>query len=185
MQRYALNGITLTSDIVLRTLAPLAGPWDSGRAIHFRVVDRQDPQRSWQQLYTIPHRTAELQPFMTVQRAADGYLLRFHGYADFVVTAAGSEVCCLPEADCSIETIEQLLVDQILPRTMQLRGSPCFHASAAYIEGLGVVALMGESGAGKSTLCAALCEQGALVSDDCMAEPIVEDQIRVFARYPS
>ncbi len=187
MQHYKLNGITLSTEVVLRTLSPVATGAEPDQAICFRIQDSEDPPRSWRQLYTIPLKmwTGEERPFLTVKRAVDGYHLRFHGYADFVVDAAGSDVCCTPLADCPIETIEQLLVDQILPRTMQLRGSPCFHASAAYIEQLGVVAVMGGSGAGKSTLCAALCKHGSLVADDCMAVRVEDKLISVFAGYPS
>jgi hypothetical protein len=112
-------------------------------------------------------------------------LVRVDEHADFVIAASGQSVACYPAPDCSPATLEQLVVDYIVPRAMHLRGSPCLHASAAAMGGR-AVALVGDAGSGKSTLCAALCQRGLdLVCDDSLWVHVAADAMRVAAGYPS
>ncbi len=172
---YRLNGVALGSEVALATLRACDGPADLLLAFPAAI-----DARARARLYVIAAESGE--PFLTVERGDDGYFVRGHGVGDFLVTRG--RIDCAPLAACPPAALEQLVVDQIVPRAMQLVGRPCFHASAARIDGVGVVALAGESGAGKSTLSAALAEHGAIVSDDSLALEL-GDRVMALPGYPS
>ena len=66
-------------------------------------------------------------------------------------------------------TLRHLLLDQVLPLTLPLRGRLALHASAVHVPGLGAIAFAGPAGCGKSTLAAALASRGCeVVADDCL-----------------
>ena len=83
-------------------------------------------------------------------------------------------------------SIEQLLVDQVLPRALHLAGRPCLHGSAVRLADGRAVAVVGPSGSGKSTLAARLCDRGAtLLCDDALALEVTPDGIVVHPAYAS
>lgn len=100
----------------------------------------------------------------------DGYLLSFPNLADFVVDRSGSEiVCCNASGDATIQTIRHLLIDQVLPLIVNLRGREALHATAVATQ-QGICAFTGLAGSGKSTLAASFVLSGyPLVCDDCLA----------------
>ncbi len=99
-----------------------------------------------------------------------GYVLSFAAIADFVIDNSGSQVvCCNSSGDVSLETIRHLLVDQVLPLVVNLRGGEALHATAVATRS-GVCAFTGPAGSGKSTLAASFVLSGyPLVCDDCLA----------------
>lgn len=103
-------------------------------------------------------------------KAAGGYVLSFADIADFVVDGAGSHtVCCNAGGDVSLETVRHLLIDQVLPLIVNLRGRDALHATAVATH-RGVCAFTGPAGSGKSTLAASFVLSGyPLVCDDCLA----------------
>ncbi|MGH9105047.1 MAG: hypothetical protein ACRDZX_04275 [Acidimicrobiales bacterium] len=106
------------------------------------------------------------QALYTLVRGADGYVLRMHGAADFLVDAEISEVGCRPWRDARPGIAEVLLQATVLSFVLALRGRVVLHASAVSAGGH-VWALAGPSGSGKSTVAALLCAGGAaLVADD-------------------
>jgi hypothetical protein len=113
-------------------------------------------------------------------RLDDGYLLRCHGLADFHVAADGAIVRCDARKNCPAATLRHLLLDQVMPLVLALRGAIVLHGSGVHIDGIGVVAFVGAAGAGKSTLAAALGVSGhQIVADDSLvvrrlgARPVV------------
>jgi hypothetical protein len=106
-------------------------------------------------------------------RAADGYLLRFPGLADFEVSADGIEVTAYPFPGIDEPTTEHLYINQIVPLAMSRQGLPAFHASVVTVPS-GAVAFLGQSGRGKSTLAAsfALGEAEFLTDDALFVEEI-------------
>jgi len=137
-------------------------------------------------LYSLSFAQRTDRPFLTVWRRAPCYLIRVHSSADFSITPNGTEITCRPLPTCPPASLEQLLLDQILPRVMHLRAEPCLHASAAQLPGGGVAALVGPAGSAKSTTCAALCRAGsALVCDDALRAVPSEGDTKVLPSYGS
>lgn len=96
-----------------------------------------------------------------------GYLLRFHGQCDFRIDQDAARVAASPVPGLPAETLEHLLVDQVLPRMLAHRGELVAHASVVDVGGRGVL-FLGRSGWGKSTLAGLLHQRGhRLLSDDC------------------
>lgn len=102
----------------------------------------------------------------TLVSNADGYCLRVHRVADFVMDAEVSELYCEPLRSAPPGLAEILLQATVLAFVLALRGRPVLHASAVSVAGR-VLAIAGPAGSGKSTLAALLCAGGAaLVADD-------------------
>ncbi len=103
-------------------------------------------------------------------KTTGGYVLSFANIADFIINSSGSRVvCCNASGDVSLETIRHLLIDQVLPLVVNLRGCDALHATAVATH-RGVCAFMGPAGSGKSTLAASFVLSGyPLVCDDCLA----------------
>ena len=97
-------------------------------------------------------------------------MLSFPNLADFVVDRSGSQiVCCNASGDATIQTIRHLLIDQVLPLIVNLRGREALHATAVATQ-KGICAFTGLAGSGKSTLAASFVLSGyPLVCDDCLA----------------
>jgi len=98
------------------------------------------------------------------------YVLSFAGIADFVIGGSGGEIVCgNASAGASLETIRHILIDQVLPLVINLRGREALHATAVATRA-GVCAFTGPAGSGKSTLAASFVQSGyPLVCDDCLA----------------
>jgi hypothetical protein len=134
-------------------------------------------------IFSLKHRDAPEQRFLTATRGVDGYALALAGVGLFLV-APGLLRYALEEGSSRL-SLEQALVDQILPRALHLMGKPCLHASAAWVDGLGAIAFTGDSGAGKSTLCGALATRGRIVSDDSLSLEVTEAGLLALPGYPS
>jgi hypothetical protein len=108
------------------------------------------------------------EPWLSAARNDEGYLLRFHDHADFVMDADGREIVCRYWRDGTPETLRHLLIDQVMPLVLNLRGAEALHASAVLVDGK-VIAFTGPTGSGKSTLAVALASAGhTVIADDCV-----------------
>lgn len=96
-------------------------------------------------------------------------MLSFPDVADFLVDKSGREVVCRNASrDSSLATIRHLLIDQVLPLIVNLRGGEALHATAVATPA-GVCAFTGRAGSGKSTLAASFVLSGyPLICDDCL-----------------
>jgi hypothetical protein len=152
--------------------------------IMFLVRDPEPPGPEPERWLHLSHASHE-KPLVSLARTAEGFLLRFPSYADFLVDHACSRVECRPEPSCSVESVRHLLLDQVLPRVLAQRGRLVLHAGAVEVGG-GAAVLTGASGAGKSTMVASLHDSGytALTDDGLVIE---EDPTRcsVLALYSS
>lgn len=159
-ERYRFGGEVVASDVPLPSLPIAVGPPD----VRIQLAD-PDPFRAsarWDHHWRRPDGEVSL----SCARDEGGYRLGVPRRATFSIDRAGTVVRCRPEGDLPPETLEHLLVDQVLPRVTTLRGRLTLHAGAV-ADSAGAVAFLGESGAGKSTLCAACVRRGAtLVGDD-------------------
>jgi hypothetical protein len=186
--RYQLHGIVLDSARVLPTLprALVQGPAD----VSFSLA-AEPPEKGRRLLYVVPALaplgTAPT-PFLSISLGERYYCVDTHGHGDFFLHRSGESIVYVDprRAPVDQDVVEQLLVDQVLPRAMQLLGRPCLHASAIVLDALdGALALLGPSASGKSTLAAALSQAGALLSDDCVASECRPDGVWAYPGYPS
>jgi len=111
------------------------------------------------------------------------FLLRFPKLADFLVS--GNTIICYPCSDCSEDSLQHLLLDQIVPRVWAHRGHLVLHASAVQIADGHTVAFLGDSGWGKSTLVAGLQARGGrLLSDDSISLRVCAQGVQLIPCYP-
>ena len=166
MYRYDWAGLTLTSDVDLRELRP-PDPEGADREA-WRIKVSGDPlsgraPRRWFHRWRLP----DGQRWLSLARDPDGYLLRFHGLADFHVSVDARRILGHRLPDTPTHTFTHLLLDQVLPLVIGGPDRLALHASVVSVDGM-AAAFVGATGQGKSTLAAALARRGHLVlSDDC------------------
>ena len=183
--RYRVYGLTLVSDAPVPELVPLAAS-ESEADSEVRVCFWSGRKKSftpsrWFMSWSLP--TGEL--WLQCAKDDRGYLLRFPEIADFLVDAEGREIICAPEPETPMETLRHLLLDQVLPLVLNLKGREALHATAI-LTPPGVCAFVGPTGAGKSTLAASFLRAGyAILSDDCLVVEIVSGEIFATPAYPS
>lgn len=116
--------------------------------------------------------------------APNGYCIRFPALADFHVSTDGRAIRCTLEPGVPDDTLEHLLLDQVLPRTLSHGGRTVLHAAAVAVDGR-ALAFLGDTGWGKSTLITHLHGGGLpLVSDDCLVITNAGDPIMGLGSYP-
>lgn len=121
---------------------------------------------------------------LACSRDGDAYRLGVPGLAMIRIEEAGRRVTFGPLAELSTETIEHLLVDQVLPRVLTHCSRLVLHAGCVAAAG-GALAFLGESGVGKSTLCAALARTGSpLLSDDAIVALETASGFDAVSTYP-
>ncbi len=122
--------------------------------------------------------------WLSVAKVGEGYLLRFHGLADFLVSRSGGEVCYVAGSEAPLETLQHLLVDQVIPLVLTLRAREALHASGV-LTPQGAIAFVGPTGSGKSTLAGSFLAAGdSLLSDDCLALGDQGGRIHAIPAYP-
>ena len=126
----------------------------------------------------------EDKPWLSFAKINNGYLLRFHQLADFFINGEGDQITYTPENGVPEETTHHLLLDQVIPLVINLKGGQALHVSAVLMP-QGVVGFAGPTGSGKSTLSGSLFNLGyPLVCDDCLAILTKHDQIFAIPAYP-
>ena len=126
-------------------------------------------------------------PWLSFAHLSDGrgFLLRFPGLADFEVSRDGDRVACAAAPDLPRVTLRHLLLDQVLPLVLHLRGRLALHASAVHVPRFGAIAFAGPAGSGKSTLAAGLALRGCpIVADDCLVFARGRHAVEVVPGYP-
>jgi hypothetical protein len=165
---YLVYGLVLSSNLTLPELEGVRSDDDDAADVRFRRAPLSclypDPPE-WFMHWRMPSG----EPWLSAARNDEGYLLRFHDHADFVMDERGREIVCRYWRDGATATLRHLLIDQVLPLALNLRGAEAIHASAALVDG-GAVAFTGPTGSGKSTLAAELARAGhTVIADDCLA----------------
>jgi len=182
--RYRVYGLTLSSDAPIHELVPLAEA-ESEAESDVRVCfcsGRKKPfmPSPWFMSWTQP--TGEL--WLQCAKDGCGYLLRFPEIVDFFVDAEGREISCAPDPETPMETLRHLLLDQVLPLVLNLKGREALHATAI-LTPHGVCAFVGPTGAGKSTLAASFLRAGyPVLSDDCLVLEEDDGHILAIPAYP-
>ncbi len=161
---YSVSGVIVSSPVALSTLTP--APSEATPDVEFALLAQPFPHdvRDW---FLVRTEQGAEQVFMSTARVAGGYLIQLAQRYRFWVSRDGKKIVAYDEGH-PVDTIEQLLLDQVLPQALHLRGQCTLHASAVALDG-SVTAFVGRSGEGKSTLACALVPPGTLLSDDCLA----------------
>lgn len=124
-------------------------------------------------------------PWTQGHRTASGYLLRFPGLADYLVSADGRAVTGHPVPGITHQTVVHLFENQVRPLALSRLGTLVFHASAVEVDG-GAVVFAGESGRGKSTLAASFATNGhRLLADDGLVVEEGSEGYHVLPSQPS
>jgi len=164
MAVHRVSGLSLAADIPLPELPRARG---AAADCRFRLLPPRRPAGgppAWLHRWRRDNRSA----WISLGRTRRGYLLRFAGVADFLLSRDGSVIFGCPRPGVPALTIRHLLLDQVLPMVLAHRGHLALHASAVAAVG-GALAFAGKTGWGKSTLCASLARAGGPpLADDCL-----------------
>ena len=182
--RYQIYGLTIISDAPLHELVPVAEAETDAKPdvwICFSSCRNKLPTPSnWFMSWSLP--TGEL--WLSCAKDQRGYLLRFPELADFLVDSCGREIICFAGRETPPNTTRHLLLNQVLPLVLNLRGSDALHATAI-LTPLGVCAFTGPAGVGKSTLAASFFRAGyPVLSDDCLVLQSDGEKIVATPAYP-
>lgn len=179
MSRYRICGLVVDSELALPEVPEL----DAGEAqCRVSVANGRPPAapEAWLHEWRLP--TGET--WLSVGRVEDGYLLRFPALADFLVSSDGGGIAWMPAADIPNATVRHLLLDQVLPLVVSVRGGVVLHSSAV-VGAEGALAFMGATGQGKSTLSASLALEGLpLLTDDCLVVEESDGRLTAVPSYP-
>lgn len=181
MPAYRYCGTTVVSTIELPAL-------ESGAAANDALVveadspsDLADTSHQWFHHWRIGRGA----PWLSFAREGDAYLLRFPSLADFLVRNDGRVVRARASRGVPPDTLQHLLIDQVLPLALSRRGRLVLHASAVHLPGIGAIAFAGSAGRGKSTLAAGLASCGGrILTDDCAAIERIDGVPHVHPSYP-
>jgi hypothetical protein len=180
---YQLYGLSVVSEVPIPELVTAGvseGSTGAQTRLRFALPRNQEASAVWFMEWTLPSGAL----WLSCGKTPDGYLLRFPTLADFSITADGQDILSLPTPGTPQETLHHLLLDQVLPLTLSIRGREALHA-AAILTPRGVCAFFGPSGIGKSTLASSFLLAGyPLVSDDCLVVEEVQGKMLVTAAYP-
>jgi hypothetical protein len=151
----------------------------------FRLIPVQEPALAsghWFHQWRRRLPTGEI--WLSCARRGADYLLRFPALADFLVSADGKDIRCYPVPDTPVETIRHLVLDQVIPLVLSLRGRLLLHASAV-VTPKGAIAFLGATGQGKSTLTGSFVKHGfSLLTDDGLLLKEEEGQLFGIPSYP-
>jgi len=167
--RYSVYGVVLSSDTGLPELERLASTLDTGQvSINVRLGDADIGDQITARWF-LRSTFSNSDGLALCGKIEGGYLLRYLGFADFIVDSAGRELrCARVEPGTSPQTLRHLLLDRVLPLVLNLVGHDVLHATAV-VTARGVCAFIGPAGAGKSTIAASFAAAGyTIFCDDCL-----------------
>jgi hypothetical protein len=184
--KYRIYGIDIESSLPLPELG-------RSRAKHCSVAIELSPNAfadDWLWFQSWPQRgrsrEATRKPWLAFGKTAGRYLLRFPDLAEFEISADADRIRCRPRPRLARSTLRHLLLDQVLPLAVSLRGQLVLHASAVHVPGFGVISFAGLAGYGKSTLAAALgIRRCSILTDDALVVARDDEEVYALPGYPS
>ncbi len=160
---------------------PSDGPPDITVSVHALAAGQPKAVGAWQHHWI--ERTGQNSLSLAIE--GSNHRLRFHGQCDFLIDAAAGSIRAEPAHGLTPETLEHLLVDQVLPRVLAHWGELVTHASVVD-SGSATCVFLGHSGWGKSTLASLLRSAGhRLLSDDCALLRSTGAAVHALETYPS
>lgn len=180
MPRYQICRLALESNIPLPELrTAVAGEELATFELRSQALPEPAPQQ-WSHHWQFP----DGQVSLSIADYDYGYLLRFPEKGDFHLSADGARIRGYAPPDRPLATTRHLLLDQVIPLALSLRGKLVMHASAVALPS-GAVVLVGATGLGKSTLTASFCRQGfPLVADDGLVLEKAGKTLQCVPSYP-
>lgn len=179
---YAFGGALVETSIPFSTLAGFVPA--PGKTPDLQIKRARNPNpapSSWTHHWRLPDGSTTL----SFARDSAGCHLRVPGLCDLLLSPDARRILAWPAADLQSPTLEHLLIDQVLPRWLALRGDMVLHAALAGFGDAGAI-FLGDSGAGKSTLTAYLHAAGHPVwSDDAVVLVDHAAGVHASATYPS
>jgi len=164
MAMHRVSGLRLEADIPLPELPRASAARADCRFQLLPPRRRAAVPRAWLHRW----RRDDGGVLVSLGRIGRGYLVRFTGHADFLISREADRIRCRARPGISPATVRHLLLDQVIPMVLAHRGRLALHASAA-ITGDGALAFAGKAGWGKSTICASLAHAGGSpLADDCL-----------------
>lgn len=131
------------------------------------AVGEAPPEPAGRRIWESPELGPLGQPATRLDRLPDGYILRFHGEADFYLR--DDRIVVVPAPDASPAVVELRLLGPVLAFWLERAGVVTLHASAVVVDGRAVAFLAGNH-AGKTNLALAMMARGgALLTDDLLA----------------
>jgi hypothetical protein len=194
MHLYRFARVTVASELELPEL-PDAGRAESGPAdLVLRYEASNDtPRIDWERrsrsLFdsrpTAPDGTTPRPDLdLDVRRRDDGWVLEFATVLRCHLANDRRTLVCAAAEGASAASVSHVILDQVLPYVLALRGEIVLHASAVVIDG-GGIAFLGPSGMGKSTLATSLGQEGHdVLTDDCAVVRWVDTAPVVEPSYP-
>lgn len=168
IRRYRICGITLVSDIPFPQLRPAPRSVSEHKDSLDLICLSEPPLTRGPEDWFLNQRRATGKPWMSAARLPEGYLLRFHGWADFFLDRRGQRLVCLQAAGVARDALRHLVLDHVLPLALAQQGRHVLHATAVETA-WGACAFTGPAGAGKSTLAASFLRKGCpVLCDDCL-----------------
>ena len=117
-------------------------------------------------------------------RTDDGYLLRYPGLADFLISIDDNSIVAHPVPGTPRDTLRHLLLDNVIPNILGHQGRLVLHASSVELKDGTGIAFLGSSGWGKSTIASSFAKNGArLLTDDCLLVDIRDGKAVVIPSY--
>lgn len=174
---YRISNVVLSSDIAMPELAEVDGDPEWTFRVSSRPLTTASP--SWFHRWRHPGE----RPTLSFSRRPEGYLLRFHGRADYAIDVSRRTIAGWRRGTTTLTTLRHLLIDQVMPLLLS-RDRLVLHASAVATPA-GAAAFAGFTGSGKSTLAAALAARGfPILTDDCLVVEPSSDGFLVRPFYP-
>ena len=172
------------SSVIRSTLAlPALPAAPAGSAAHY-IIDRTPLVCPGDVHWRHHWRDGDDVVLSLAQQGSD-YWLRLPESADFLFQPEAGRILVAADATADDNTLEHLLLDQILPRLLAHHGHLVLHASAVSLRGRQVL-FLGNSGWGKSTLAGLLQQSGYTVhSDDCVQLSVAGGRHQALPTYPS
>ena len=176
---YQVYGQRLCSSRPLRELPRFSF---ESRDVAFRYLPPGEAlDIPWQDCRLLTRRPTTLECDLSLYWTGAGFLLRWEGQCDFLVSEDGRYIQCQPSSDTQVMWTEGTLYNMILSFALFLRGVSNFHASAVALPD-GAVGFMADPGSGKSSLAAGFTGAGfPFLTDDVLA---VQEDSGAFLGYP-
>jgi hypothetical protein len=185
MNRYRVYGLTVETDCEFPEISELAVAKEVPQIdVRIFLCERREIETGGSEFLrsnSLPDGT----PWLNCARFTGGYLLTYAGFAEFLVDSAGGRITCnRAKSGVSEATIRHLVLDQVFPMALNLRGCEAIHATAI-VTGQGACAFSGPTGSGKSTLAASFFLAGfRALGDDCLPLISCDGVICVLPGYP-
>lgn len=181
MHYYKIFGVAFKSNFKLSVL-PETDSTDFEFELSEVNITPKTEDTDW--YLKIPYKDYKDSIFAQLGKNENHFALRFKEYLDFFISKDFKKIWFSNKNDIDINTLQHLLIDQVIPRIISDDRSIVFHASAIEYKNK-VIAFIGESGSGKSTSVLALSNQSKNINFLCDDSILIKKCENSFLSIPS